>query len=76
MLKEDNGRLIIVSFTKGGLSFKAKINLMARFIKYFGKPPTNGIGFTIKKLETFLADYDFVVEVSRLLGEEMSKAIF
>ncbi len=75
LLKPD-GRLVIVSFTADGMSFWNKLKLGFRYLKAFGKPPKGGTKFTLKLLKEFLKQYNLNIEEAKLLGAEMSKAIF
>ncbi len=70
------GRLIIVSFTPDGLSPLGKMGLIARYLKYFGKPPKGGTKFSLASLCDFVPRYGFELEGARLLGDSMGKAIF
>ncbi len=73
---KDKGKLVIVSFTADGMSFNKKLKLIYRYLKYFGKPPKGGTKFSLNKLKNFVESNGFKVDEIKLLGKEMSKAIF
>ncbi len=74
VLKE-NGQLIILSYTREGVSVLNKILMTYRYLKTFGKPPPFAQSLTIKATQNMLHNNGFKVEESCLLGNKM-KAIF
>ncbi len=75
LLKAD-GRLIIASATTDSMSFIAKVRLIYRYLKAFGKPPKGGTKFTLQALKNFIVQYSFRLEEAKLLGSKQSKALF
>ncbi len=73
---KDKGKLIIVSFTKDGLTLEEIKQLKSRYIKYLGQPPESGTSFSLDTLTNFITANNFEVCEAKLLGEKMSKAIF
>ncbi len=75
LLKPD-GKLILVSYTKDGMSFFNILKIIYRYLKAFGKPPKDGTRFGLKMLTDFVNNHHFAVEQAKLLGNEQSKAMF
>lgn len=70
-----NGRLIVVSFTTEGMTIPAKLGMIYRYLKSFGKPPATGQKLTIQKTKNILSDCGFKIEEAKLIGNK-SKALF
>lgn len=75
-LLKPNGSLIILSYTKDGLTPLNKLKMIYRYLKVFGKPPQQGTSFGLKTLIDFINDHHFKVETANLLGNKQSKAMF
>jgi ubiquinone/menaquinone biosynthesis C-methylase UbiE len=70
-----NGTLIITSFTMDGMRFFDKLQMIYKYLKTVGKPPTAGTRFGLKSLTEFVARNGFTVLESKMVGDT-SKAIF
>ncbi len=75
-LLKPEGTLILVSYTKDGMSFFNILKMIYRYLKVFGKPPKDGTRFGLKMLTDFVNNHHFTVEQAKLLGNEQSKAMF
>lgn len=70
-----NGRLLIVSFTTEGMTLFAKLGMIFRYLRTFGKPSPTAHTLTVQKTKTMLSDRGFMVDEARLIGHR-SRAIF
>lgn len=71
----ENGLLIIVSFTNYGMKWYETIKLGFRFLKAWGKPPRHVQSFSPDKLGSLMETAGFTVEKSQLIGDR-TKAIY
>lgn len=70
-----NGRLIILSLTTEGMNFFAKIVMIYRYLKSFGKPSPTAQTLTVKRTQEMLKKCGLEIEDAKLIGNK-SKAIF
>jgi ubiquinone/menaquinone biosynthesis C-methylase UbiE len=71
----EGGRLIVVSFTRYGMTRWDTFKLALRFLRYFGKPPRHSHTFSPDDLTALLESTGFKVVECRLLGET-TKAVY
>jgi len=71
---KDNGRIVIVDGTGYGMSFVKKMALGIRYLRRYGGPCSYGRNLRPEKLAGMVREAGFVVEESKLLGED-AKAI-
>jgi ubiquinone/menaquinone biosynthesis C-methylase UbiE len=72
---QDNGRLVLLSFTADGMKFFDILGLLYRYVKMFGTPPKKGTRFTLASLTEFVNTHGFSVQDASLIGHK-TKAIF
>ncbi len=72
---KQQGILIIVSFTTEGMSALAKLGLIYRYLKTYGKPPATSQSLTLEKTSSMVTNQGFDVSETFLTGHS-SKAIF
>jgi len=70
-----SGILVVISFTTEGMSRLAKLGLLYRYLRTYGKPPTNAVHLSIKKTCQIVKANEFEVIASNLIGHS-SKALF
>lgn len=70
-----NGRLLVISFTMEGMPFMARMNMIYRYLRTYGKPPEQSRRLTLDMTDSILKEADFKVDESMLVGENV-KAIF
>jgi ubiquinone/menaquinone biosynthesis C-methylase UbiE len=71
---KDNGKIVIVDGTGYGMSFVKKMALGIRYLRRYGSPCLYGRNLRPEKLVGMVREAGFVVEESKLLGED-AKAI-
>jgi ubiquinone/menaquinone biosynthesis C-methylase UbiE len=69
------GRLIVLSCTMEGMSLINKCLMISRYLKTFGKPPSDACHLTIKNTTEMLRDNLFQIETIKLVGRQ-TKAVF
>jgi ubiquinone/menaquinone biosynthesis C-methylase UbiE len=67
---KDNGRIVIVDVTGYGMSIFQKIALGIRYLRRYGRPCSYGKSLRPEELEGMVREVGFVVEESKLLGED------
>ena len=67
---KDNGRIVIVDGTGYGMSFVKKMALGIRFLRRYGRPCSYSRNLRPEKLVGMVREAGFVVEESKLLGED------
>jgi ubiquinone/menaquinone biosynthesis C-methylase UbiE len=71
---KDNGKIVIMDGTGYGMSFVRKMALGIRYLRRYGMPCWYGRNLRPEKLVGMVREAGFVVEESKLLGED-AKAI-
>jgi ABC-2 type transport system ATP-binding protein len=66
---QSNGRIVIVDATGHGMSFFKKMRLVVRYLRRFGKPPSNNRSFSPDELAAMVNEAGFEVEESVLIGK-------
>ena len=74
VLKE-NGQLIVLSLTTEGMTFFAKLGMIYRYLKSFGKPSPTAQTLTLRGVQEILKSCGLDIEEAKLIGKK-SKAIF
>ncbi len=69
------GKLIISSFTMSGMNFIAKIRMIYRYLKAFGKRPAKSRVLTVDMTADYLGKAGFSIVDLRLIGKS-AKAVF
>lgn len=69
------GKIVVVSFTTSGMTFFAKIGMIYRYLRAFGRPPAKSRTLTVDMTSSMLKDAGFGLEEARLIGRT-SKAVF
>ncbi len=69
------GSLVVVSFTSEGMAFLAKLGMIFRYLRAFGKPPTKSRTLTVASTRTLLEAQEFEVREDELIGVK-TKAVF
>lgn len=67
---KDNGRIVIVDITGYGMSLVKMMALGIRFLRRYGRPCSYGRNLRPEKLVGMVREAGFVVEESKLLGED------
>lgn len=67
---KDNGRVVIVDITGYGMSFVKMMALGIRFLRRYGRPCSYSRNLRPEKLVGMVREAGFVVEESKLLGED------
>ena len=71
----ENGRIVVLSFTTDGMAFWAKLTMFYRYLKTYGKPPETSRHLTMSSTRSLLSGAGFSVEQACLVGER-SKAVW
>jgi len=69
-----DGRIVIVDVTGHGMSMLKKMRLVIRYLRKFGKPPSNNTSFSQDELAAMIKEAGFAVEESVLIGKN-TKAV-
>jgi ubiquinone/menaquinone biosynthesis C-methylase UbiE len=69
-----DGRIVIVDVTGHGMSLLKKMKLVIRYLRKFGKPPSNNKSFSQDELAAMLKEAGFSVEEIELIGND-TKAV-
>ncbi len=69
------GILVVISFTSSGMSFFAKLGMIYRYFRAWGKPPAGSRVLTVDSTRTMLEKAGFSVVMTDLMGEGV-KAVF
>lgn len=72
---KQGGQIIALDFTKTGMSFFAKIGMMQRYLKSYGKPPKTGSNVDDKRMCQLFTSNGLDVKFTKLIGGA-SKAAF
>ncbi len=70
-----NGQIIAVDFTKTGMSFGAKLGMIYRYLKSYGKPPKTGSNIGDKEMKCLFEQNGLEVVFAKIIGGS-SKAAF
>ena len=71
---KDNGRIVIVDFTRYGMSFVRFMAMGIRYLRRYGRPCSYGRNLKPEELVGMVREAGFVVEELKLLGED-AKAV-
>ena len=74
VLKTD-GRIIVLDFGVEGMSLLSKIGMIIRYLKTYGKPPSDGMALSTEDIQGLLEEAGFTIEKVSLIGRK-SKAAF
>ncbi|MEH0021016.1 MAG: class I SAM-dependent methyltransferase [Desulfobacter sp.] len=69
------GQLLILSFTTDGMRFLAKLGMLYRYLRTYGKPSATTRHLTIASTRTLMADAGFQVHDTDLIGKS-AKAVW
>ena len=69
-----DGRIVIVNVTGHGMSRLKKMKLVIRYLRKFGKPPSNNRSFSQDELAAMINEAGFAVEETELIGND-TKAV-
>ena len=69
------GRAIVLDFGVEGMSLFSKIGMILRYLKTYGKPPSDGAALSTEDIKGLLEEAGFTVEKLSLIGRK-SKAAF
>ena len=69
-----DGRIVIVDVTGHGMSLLKKMKLVIRYLRKFGKPPSNNKSFSQDELAAMINEAGFAVEETELIGND-TKAV-
>ncbi len=69
------GRTIVLDFGVEGMSLFDKTGMMLRYLKTYGKPPSDGAALSTEDIKRLLEEAGFTVEGLSLIGRK-SKAAF
>ncbi|KAF5434499.1 hypothetical protein C5S35_14010 [Candidatus Methanophagaceae archaeon] len=69
-----DGRIVIVDVTGHGMSLLKKMKLVIRYLRKFGKPPSNNTSFSQDELAAMINEVGFTVEEIELIGND-TKAV-
>ncbi len=71
----NNGILVIVTFTDHGMELWEKIKMGVRFLKSWGKPPPHTHSFSPEDLASMVKDAGFTIKTSKSIGNKI-KALY
>lgn len=63
------GRLVVLSFSAQGMGFIAKLGMVYRYLKTYGKPPAHGLHLTTESASALMTARGFEVESAELAGQ-------
>ena len=69
------GQILILSFTTESMGFGAKLGMIYRYLKTYGKPPSTSRHLTIASTRDYLMNAGFSVHETYLIGK-YSKAVW
>lgn len=69
------GAIVVVSFTTSGMGFFAKLAMMYRYLRSYGKPPANGRSLNVNSTTEMLEQTGFSMVRANLMGLG-TKAVF
>jgi len=69
------GAIVVISFTMEGMGLVARIGMIYRYLRTYGKPPESAQTLTVERTRTLLENAGFAVTEARLIGET-ARAVF
>lgn len=69
------GRLVVMSFTAHGMGLRARLGMIYRYLRSYGKPSVHARNLSVEAVTDMLAGQGFVVETAELVGRRMKSVL-